>query len=414
MIGARLKQARLLAGMTQRELARALCDIGYKITAAAISKYEKEKSYPTAQFMLLASGVLGVPGTYFLHEPATSVKWTAFRRNSKLGKKQREVIQQQAADLAELHVELYSMLYPRRAPVLPTAVPVKTFTDAEAVANSLRDVWELDSRPLDNLVQTSEDKGIVVICWDKSDNFDGLSGWCDNFPVVVINSARSADRIRFNLGHEIGHLLMNTSAVSPKMEEKLAHRFAAALLVPAQHARNELGPKRDEIDWGELKMLKRKYGLSMAAWLVRARDLDIISENRFEAMYKELGWRGWRKEEPEEYRGDEEPIQLKQMVQRAVAEGLVSFDRMTRIGVDVWEPETEQPESEHLTVYDLLAMPEDERNAVMQRAFEMAAKEDFEVFEAYEIYDDYNEEFDAETKETSKRTATSRNLDREL
>ena len=80
----------------------------------------------------------------------------------------------------------------------------------------------------------------------------------------------------------------------------------------------------------------------------------------------------------------------------------------------VWEPETEQPESEHLTVYDLLAMPEDERNAVMQRAFEMAEKEDFEVFEAYEIYDDYNEEFDAETKETSKRTATSRNLDREL
>ena len=58
MIGARLKQARLLAGMTQRELAAALCENGYTITAAAISKYEKEKSFPTAQFMLLASGVL--------------------------------------------------------------------------------------------------------------------------------------------------------------------------------------------------------------------------------------------------------------------------------------------------------------------------------------------------------------------
>lgn len=393
MIGARLKQARLLAGMTQRELASALGENGLEITAAAISKYEKGKSYPTAQFMLLASGVLGVPSSYMLHQPATSVKWKALRKQSKLGKKRQEVIQQYAADLAELHVELYSVLYPQRVPALPTAVPVKTFTDAEAVANSLHDMWKLDSRPLDNLVQTSEDKGIVVISWHKSDHFDGLSGWCDNFPVAVINSARSADRIRFNLGHEIGHLLMDTSAVSPKMEEKLAHRFAAALLVPAQHARAELGPKRDEIDWGELKMLKRKYGLSMAAWLFRARDLEIISENRFETMYKELGWRGWRKEEPEEYRGDEEPIQLKQMASRAVAEGLVSPDRMTRIGVNVWEPESEQSDSDHLTVYDLLAMPQGERKAVMDRAFELAADYDFEIFEADEFYEaeDFND-----------------------
>jgi Zn-dependent peptidase ImmA (M78 family)/transcriptional regulator with XRE-family HTH domain len=401
MIGARLKQARLLAGMTQKELASALGEKGLKITAAAISKYEKEKSFPTAQFMFLASGVLNVPGSYFLHQPATSVKWTAFRRHSKLGKKEQEVIQQQAADLAELHVELYSVLYPHRVPVLPTAVPVKTFADAEAVANSLRDMWELDSRPLDNLVQTSEDKGVVVIGWDKSEHFDGLSGWCDKFPVVVIHTGKSADRTRFSLAHEIGHLLMDTSAVSQKMEEKLAHRFAAALLVPAEHARDELGPTRNGIDWGELKMLKRKYGLSMAAWLVRARDLDIISKSSFEAMYKEFGWMGWRTEEPEEYRGDEEPIQLKQMASRAVAEGMVSIDRMTRIGVDMWEPERKQPESKHLTVYDLLAMPEDERKAVMAQAFELAAKEDFEVFEAYELYDDYDEEFDGKTYSAS-------------
>ena len=69
MIGARLKQARLLAGMTQRQLARELGEAGFKITAAAISKYEKEKSFPTARFMLLASSVLGVPSTYLMHEP---------------------------------------------------------------------------------------------------------------------------------------------------------------------------------------------------------------------------------------------------------------------------------------------------------------------------------------------------------
>ena len=32
-------------------------------------------------------------------------------------------------------------------------------------------------------------------------------------------------------------------------------------------------------------------------------------------------------------------------------------------------------------------MPEDERNAVMERAFALAADEDFEIFEAYEYYE---------------------------
>lgn len=401
MIGARLKQARLLAGITQRELARALCDIGYKITAAAISKYEKEKSYPTAQFMLLASSVLGVPGSYFLHQPETDVQWTAFRKQSRFGKKKQEAVMAYASDLAELQIELHSVLYPDASPDLPKPAPAMDFNDAEAIARQLRAVWNVGNRPLDNLVQMAEDRGVIVIGWDdESGRFDGLSGWCGEYPVTVINANSSADRKRFNLAHEIGHLVMDTTRASVD-DESLAHRFAAAFLVPDEHAYHELGRQRRHLDWGELMMLKRKYGLSMAAWVRRARDLKIISEHCYEALSIERSKFGWRMREPVEYLGDEEPLQLKQMVQRAVAEGLVSPDRMTRIGVDVWQPETEQPESEHLTVYDLLAMPEDERKAVMERAFEHASKEDFEIFEAYEIYDDYDEEFDAETEEIS-------------
>ena len=40
-----------------------------------------------------------------------------------------------------------------------------------------------------------------------------------------------------------------------------------------------------------------------------------------------------------------------------------------------------------ITVYDLLAMPEAERKAVMERAFELAADYDFEIFEADEFYE---------------------------
>ena len=159
----------------------------------------------------------------------------------------------------------------------------------------------------------------------------------------------------------------------------MAHRFAAALLVPKQHAFHELGSKRDHLDWAELKILKRKYGLSMAAWLMRARDLGIISENRYLAMIKDYSSRGWRKDEPERYRGDEEPIQLKQMASRAVAEGLMSPDRITRVCAGLLESNDDKTKSGHLTVYDLLEMPEAERKAVMERAFALAAEEDFEL-----------------------------------
>ena len=197
------------------------------------------------------------------------------------------------------------------------------------------------------------------------------------------------------MAREIGHLVMDTSHAKAD-EESLAHRFAAALLVPAEHAYRELGKERRHLDWGELMMLKRKYGLSMAGWIRRARDLNIISERHYEELNVERSKLGWRQCEPVEYLGDEEPLQLKQMVQRVVAEGLVSPDRMTRIGVDVWEPESERSESDHLTVYDLLAMPEDEREAVMERAFEAAADYDFEIFEANEFYE--LEDFDDDAR----------------
>ena len=395
MIGARLKQARLLAGMTQRELAKALGNAGYSITAAAISKYEKEKSYPPVRFLLLAGRELDVPSTYFSHQPQMSVQWTAFRRHSKFGMKQRESLMAYASDLAELQIELHSLLYPDASPDIPRPVPVCGLDEAEDLALSLRERWDLGNRPLDNLVQTSEDRGVVVIGWDdQTGNFDGLSGWCNAYPIAVINTNRSTDRIRFSLAHEIGHLVMDTMRTTED-EEKLANRFAAAFLVPRTHALHELGHTRHHLDWSELKLLKRKYGLSMAAWIGRARDLGIITENYYRELNIERSALGWRTVEPVDYLGDEEPIQLKQMASRAVAEGLISPDRITSVCKFCLESKSDLSESTHLTVRDLLKMSEEQRNEVMERAFALASEDDFEVFDADDLYD-FEEYYDQE------------------
>ncbi len=386
MIGARIKQARLLAGLTQEALAERLGEQGYPITKQAISKYETGKSFPSARFMLLASMILDVPSTYLTHEPDKSVEWVAYRRRSQLSQKKQRTIQDYSRDLAELQIELQTLLYPKANYDLPSFT-VTTLAEAEQAAIGLREKWDLGNRPLDCLVQVAEDRGVIIIAWEDDDGkFDGLSGWCESYPIAVINTKRSSDRIRFNLAHEIGHLVMDTTDAEDD-EEALAHRFGAALLVPAEHAFHELGRKRRQLDWGELMVLKRKYGLSMAAWVRRAKDLNIISEAHYTELNIELSRRNWRKEEPMRYDGDEKPLRLEQMIGRVLVEGLVSRERIERVHVNWDEPQVDEPKSKHLTASDLMAMPEEERNAVMERAFELAAEEDFEIFEANEFYE---------------------------
>ena len=75
------------------------------------------------------------------------------------------------------------------------------------------------------------------------------------------------------------------------------------------------------------------------------------------------------------------------MASRVVTQGLVSPDRITRVSNDILDCDDDVPESNHLTVHDLLMMPEAQRNEVMGRAFDLASKEDFEIFEADEFYE---------------------------
>jgi Zn-dependent peptidase ImmA (M78 family) len=295
-----------------------------------------------------------------------------------------------AANVAELQIELQTLLHPDSAPSLPEVMSVKSFDEAEQTAERLRKHWELDEHPIDSLVQTAEDHQVVVVAWRQhADEFDGLSGWCnERYPVTVISTIGETDRRRFTLAHELGHLIMDTESVSDKDAEKLAHRFAAALIVPANRASHELGTRRTRLDFEELSILKRKYGLSIAAWIYRAKDLGIISENHAGNLYRELSQRGWRKKEPVDYIGDEVPLKLDQMAHHAVAEGLISPDQIRRIYPNWVEKEVSQPSSGRITVYELLNLSEGERQAVLEEAYRLAANEEFETFEANEFLEE--------------------------
>ena len=103
--------------------------------------------------------------------------------------------------------------------------------------------WNLGDRPVDGLIGLIEDHGGAVVTLPEAWGFDGLAGWANGRPVLVLNEAIPPDRLRLNAAHELGHLVMKSTGVA-KQDEQFAFRFAASFLVPPEAARRELGTRR--------------------------------------------------------------------------------------------------------------------------------------------------------------------------
>jgi Zn-dependent peptidase ImmA (M78 family) len=78
-------------------------------------------------------------------------------------------------------------------------------------------------------------------------------------------------------------------------------------------------------------VLKAAYGLSMGAWLFRARDLGILSETAYLQAVKSFRSRGWHKAEPCQECPQEKPQLFEQMVFHALAEDLITESKAAEL-----------------------------------------------------------------------------------
>lgn len=397
MLSDRIRHARLAAGLTLDEVAECLATLGVFITKAGLSKYELGKSTPGAAFLLNLGRALGVNSAYFLREPEISVRWVAFRKKSGLTVTRQKEIKAAVEDRVEGQCWLQSTLSVESSPTTHPRVAVRTLEDAENAAAQLRRAWELDDLPIESLTQTVEDRGGIVVGYeDEENNFDGLSGWVNEvMPLAVVNTTVSDDRRRYNLAHEIGHMIMECNGVEEKQQELLAHRFAAAFLVPPYVARRELGAKRRQLSLAEVGLLKQKYGLSMQAWIRRARDLDIIDASHYQALCMNFARRGWRKSEPVHYVGQEKPARLRQLTLRALAEGIITLQRAIQLCPDCSEGLEPMMPMRRLSAQEMRKMPAEQRDQLLALAAAEAEVDyrvdsnltDFEAFGEDDLYD---------------------------
>jgi Zn-dependent peptidase ImmA (M78 family) len=139
--------------------------------------------------------------------------------------------------------------------------------------------------------------------------------------AVISRDDVPGDRQRFNLVHELGHLVMRVPPGSD--EEALASRFAGAFLVPSSVLMRELGQNRTSLNLKELLILKRYFKVSIQSLVRRAFELNIISQPAYQAAFTYINRMGWRKSEPEPL-AKEKSRWMERTVLRGVAEGMIS------------------------------------------------------------------------------------------
>lgn len=323
VIGERLKMARKMAGMSQQKLGE---EAG--VSRMSISKYERDINVPKSQVLIKLARALDVKIEYLLRPVEVSLSKPMFRKRTSLPKKKEYQILEKTRDWVERYLEVEALFNDTPQYSKPRINnTIREMDDVEEVVLKLRKEWDLGLDPIDNLLEVLEDKGIKVWTMDlEEDHFDALELWAnDEIPIIVVRGGIPGDRQRFDLAHELGHMLLDVDESVD--EEKAAHRFAGAFLVPKPKAYEELGRNRQHLSVKELLILKQKYGLSMQAWIYRAQDLGIISRSKMRQMFIEIRKRNWHREEPGKPLEPERPQRLKQLVLRALAEDVITRPR---------------------------------------------------------------------------------------
>jgi Zn-dependent peptidase ImmA (M78 family) len=113
--------------------------------------------------------------------------------------------------------------------------------------------------------------------------------------------------------------------------EDACNRFAGALLAPRSEVVEQLGETRNELEPRELYRLKHKYGLSMAGWLQRAQELDVISDSTYEDLRRQFDHRGWDENEPGDDYPSQEPSLFEELIYRAYSQDIIGESKAAEL-----------------------------------------------------------------------------------
>lgn len=294
--GDKLRLARLLAGLSLDEL-------GGLVAASRqfVHQLETAAKEPTDEMRDALAAALAVTPAFFAMPVINSVREEDchFRR---LASAPRGLVSQAVArgtaleslvDALESYVRMPIVDFPEDArPTLPEAI--------ERSAENARQHWGLGlDGPITSMMRVVENAGAVVVNFDDlTDRIDALS-MARRRPIIVRSTAKVAGaRLRFDLAHEVAHLIMHQGIVTgDSVTEAEAHRFAGAFLIPRAAFAREFPRSRRTFDWNALFSMKLRWKVSVRAIVRRAFDLGLIDAAQYRTANIQLVKTGQAKAE---------------------------------------------------------------------------------------------------------------------
>jgi len=340
----RLTQARQAKKWTMTDLAKRV-----GVTRQAISSFENDDTNPKPAVLSSLARELEVPEAFFLESLRPSEQSLESALNFRTLKASKKKARLQAKTYLQWLVSLrdfvshYITLPDIDIPNFSTenVLELSDF-DIEQIAKDTRRYFGLGDGPIANLNLLLENKGVLIGHVPLESGMDGVSAWFDGVPTILINSDAYHARARFDLAHELFHLIAHRSVTEEQLEqreflnkiEEQAHTFAGAFLAPNNTFLKEVY----RIDYDSLLKLKARWGISVQAMVVRLSQLDIISEYQKSRFFRLLNAEGLRKKEGlDEETPPERPDLFKKIVEFMQNENVLSIgDFMHSTRIPAW------------------------------------------------------------------------------
>lgn len=295
-----LRIARQLRGFSAKRLAESVGKSG-----SWISQLEKGTKEIPDDAARTFSEVLDVPVAFILRGPLERDAGVLhFRHKKRTPAAQRARVDARTvliglliAEMAAEFEDLYRPAFPDEEPLPGRPGDLGRLTLIDRAAQRLRSRWGMGEGPIPDLIRLVEVRGCWVIELPPEDRaVDAFSWWGDGHGFIALNPVpldgsdqlsdaggpRNVYRERFNVAHEMGHLLLHADLgerdVGTRDVENEAHRFAASFLVPT---RQWMATSPRTLNWRDYRDHAHRWGVSVSVLLRRNYDLGIFDEPRY-------------------------------------------------------------------------------------------------------------------------------------
>lgn len=320
----RLTFARKLRGLTKTDLAKKS-----GLSSRSISAHEAGDAEPTESTVQNFASILNLPIAFFDADDVEEIPLSAisFRALSKMTATKRDMCRAEG-DIAVMINKWFENNFCLPITDLPdicgeTEVSINS-NDPELIAERLRMYWGLGNQPIKNMLNLLEAKGIRIFSLSKKEkDADAFSFWYDNvIPFIILDISKSSERCRFDLAHELGHLVMhrkqllNSGNTGTKQQEKEADAFASSFLMP-KNGLNVPYP----ITHSVLISYKKIWKVSLSALSYRLHKLGKMSDWNYRSIFMKYG----RSNEPESI-PYEQPQVISKIISALADEGKTTND----------------------------------------------------------------------------------------